>query len=233
MPRAATRVLLVITLNADLRVGLGKYDALYRSTVGWLWGPRPGSMVTRSLTGTSGACVVDLGCGDGKNSAWLAEQGNDLVAVDVSAIALNRAAQRFRERQVSDSVFLVRSDVAQLGIRLKFDVAIAYGLFHCLDDASLAATLAWVSDAVSSGGCLVGAVLTDGLPVPESHGTGKLFLRSPSSYVARLAAAWELEDSEVLTIEEAHPPLAPEHAHEVFRFRLRRRRRMGIGRDHA
>ena len=39
-------------------------------------------------------CALELGCGTGKNTLWLAEQVDRLIAVDFSAAMLQRAKQR-------------------------------------------------------------------------------------------------------------------------------------------
>jgi len=44
--------------------------------------------------------AIELGCGTGKNSVWLAEQGFDVLGVDLSRVAIQRA----RENPVRDGV---------------------------------------------------------------------------------------------------------------------------------
>lgn len=53
------------------------------------------------------ATVVELGCGTGKNTAWLAERARRVVALDLSAGMLVRA----RERVPAAHVAFLRSDV--------------------------------------------------------------------------------------------------------------------------
>jgi len=37
--------------------------------------------------------VLELGCGTGSNAIWLAQQGFDVTALDISEVALERARQ--------------------------------------------------------------------------------------------------------------------------------------------
>src|SRR6266487_705965 len=40
--------------------------------------------------------AIDLGCGTGANAVWLAQQGFDVMGVDISPLAIERAAARAR-----------------------------------------------------------------------------------------------------------------------------------------
>jgi malonyl-CoA O-methyltransferase len=57
----------------------------------------------------AGRNVLELGCGTGKNTTWLAERGRGVVALDVSAGMLARA----RQRVVASHVRFVRCDIRQ------------------------------------------------------------------------------------------------------------------------
>lgn len=206
-------------LIAGTQANVGKYDALYRAAPGFLWGDQPGSLVRKFLGDARGASIVDLGCGDGKNAVWLAQRGNNVLALDVSEVALAMAARRSKAH-AGRNLFFVRGDVTNLGIRQDFDVAIAYGLFQCLDDGGLQAILSWLVSSVRPGGMLVGAALTAGLRIPDTHGTGELFLRPAGWYRDRLQGLWKVVHYEVGEIEEVHLPLAKTHKHELARFLL-------------
>jgi SAM-dependent methyltransferase len=64
--------------------------------------------VARSLT--PGA-ALELGCGDGADAAWLAQQGWRVMAVDVSATALERAAGVAEAAGVRGSIAFERHDL--------------------------------------------------------------------------------------------------------------------------
>ena len=46
--------------------------------------------------------ALDLGCGEGADSVWLAHRGWDVVAVDISETALGRAKEAAGTRGVTD-----------------------------------------------------------------------------------------------------------------------------------
>src|SRR3954465_11344859 len=57
-------------------------------------------VVRQSLLHVVGARVLELGCGTGKNSEWLAAQASELVALDFSPGMLDVARRRVRSERV-------------------------------------------------------------------------------------------------------------------------------------
>lgn len=60
-------------------------------------------------TGTA----LDLGCGEGGDAIWLAQRGWRVTAVDVSAIAVSRAAENAASAGVADRVDVQQHDLAR------------------------------------------------------------------------------------------------------------------------
>lgn len=56
--------------------------------------------------------AVDLGCGEGGDAVWLAEQGWCVTAVDISATAIARGTEAAVDRGVGDRIAWVRQDLA-------------------------------------------------------------------------------------------------------------------------
>lgn len=111
------------------KTGIGAgYDAGYAQCP-CFWGEEPGRLIgiLRAEIGDfSGLRVLDAGCGEGKNAAYLARQGADVEAIDASALAINNGRRAFGTHphlrwRVED----VR--VAQFRDG-EFDVVIAYGV---------------------------------------------------------------------------------------------------------
>lgn len=77
---------------------------------------------------------LDLGCGEGRDSLYLAKQGFEVTGVDVSRTALDKARSRAQAAGV-EPLFLER-DVTHLdGLASQsFDVAINMGCLHMLSD---------------------------------------------------------------------------------------------------
>lgn len=77
--------------------------------------------------------VLDLGCGTGTNSIYLAQHGWDVSGVDFTARALEKASQKAARAGVM--VKFYRGDVTrldQLPLRGPFDLLLDIGCFHSL-----------------------------------------------------------------------------------------------------
>lgn len=79
--------------------------------------------------------ALDIGCGTGTNSVWLAQQGFDVVGIDLAPLAIERAAQRAQAAGVK--VQFAAADVLQLpgalpGINPPFDFFFDRGCYHAV-----------------------------------------------------------------------------------------------------
>lgn len=61
----------------------------------------------------SAGTALDAGCGAGAESVWLAEQGWRVLGADISAHALEAAAQRARAASVDDHITWVEADLTE------------------------------------------------------------------------------------------------------------------------
>ncbi|WP_349268514.1 tRNA 5-carboxymethoxyuridine methyltransferase [Mycolicibacterium parafortuitum] len=57
--------------------------------------------------------ALDLGCGEGGDSLWLAEHGWDVVGVDISETALGRAAEEAGKRGLTERVRFVQTNLSE------------------------------------------------------------------------------------------------------------------------
>lgn len=100
------------------------------------YGPQiPGEKELRLLPEIqSGMRALELGCGGGQNSIWLARQGVECVAVDVAGAQLRHAASLARNYGVK--LRLIQSPLEELGRRLRstFDLIHSSHAFEFVDD---------------------------------------------------------------------------------------------------
>ena len=61
-----------------------------------VWSSTPNQFLVAGVVGFRAGRAVDLACGEGRNSIWLAEQGWDVTGVDFSPVGLAKA-ERFAE----------------------------------------------------------------------------------------------------------------------------------------
>jgi SAM-dependent methyltransferase len=73
--------------------------------------------------------AIDLGCGTGTNAVWLAQQGFDVVGLDLSPLAIEQATKR--AAQASVRVHFMAADVLKLDdLRPDFRFFFDRGLYH-------------------------------------------------------------------------------------------------------
>ena len=57
--------------------------------------------------------ALDLGCGEGADTLWLAEHGWDVVGVDISDTALSRAADEAAARGLTDKMRFLQTNLSE------------------------------------------------------------------------------------------------------------------------
>ena len=111
------------------------FDRAYRLPV-TLWGDiRIPVEIDELIRQGSPKTALELGCGVGRLSHYLAKKGVRVTGVDFSPVAIAKAQARVAHEEVRPD-FIV-GDVTQLGaLSGPFDISYDVGCFHCLDPQS-------------------------------------------------------------------------------------------------
>lgn len=130
------------------------WSARYRG-VGddYLFGTAPNKFLAAQAENFgAGMSVLSVADGEGRNAVWLAEQGCQVTATEISPVALEKAAKLARGRNVT--VDLVQADILNWDWpREEFDAVI--GIFiQFATPAERPRQLAGMKQAVKSGGLL-------------------------------------------------------------------------------
>ncbi len=126
------------------------FELLYRfGRPRWDTGITPPELVDL-VARTPPGRAVDLGCGTGTNAVYLAKRGWEVVGVDFSSLAVDRARRRAREAGVSRVRFL-RADVTELPDLGTFDLAYDIGCLHAVPAHRRTRYAAWLAAALRSG----------------------------------------------------------------------------------
>jgi thioredoxin reductase/SAM-dependent methyltransferase len=83
-------------LDPDALLTREYWDARYGSAE-QIWSGNPNPQLVAQVADLSPGSVLDVGCGEGADAIWLAEHGWQVTAIDISSVALERAAKRARE----------------------------------------------------------------------------------------------------------------------------------------
>jgi len=166
------------------------WDARYAGAE-LVWGAGPNRFVVREFTGRPPGRALDLAAGEGRNALWLAEQGWHVLAVDFSAVAIERAHRLAAERGLE--VSWVVADVLSAGLPDRAFDAVLVAYLH-LPAPDRAAVLARAAAALAPGGTLL---VVGHAPSAEHHHHD---LPAPEQVVAELALPedeWELRACEL------------------------------------
>ncbi|HEY9523486.1 MAG TPA: class I SAM-dependent methyltransferase [Thermopolyspora sp.] len=151
------------------------WDARYAGS-DRLWSGNPNTILVREATGLTPGTALDLGCGEGADAIWLAQRGWHVTAVDVSGIALTRAAGHAAAAGVSDRVDWLRLDLGTSFPTGLFDLVCAQFL-HSHAELPRERILWSAARAVAPGGTLLivghaGHAPWDHTPHPGLHFPG-------------------------------------------------------------
>lgn len=188
---------------------------------GQLWSGRPNGALVTEVAGLTPAKALDVGCGEGADAVWLASEGWDVTGLEVSGVALERAAGHARDAGVA--VRWVHAELAQAMLApASFDLVSAQypALLRTPDSAAERALLA----AVAPGGVLL-LVHHAGMETQQVSESGV----DPADYVWPAMVAALLNDDWELELDERRPRIVPDggagahHAEDVV-LRARRLR---------
>jgi SAM-dependent methyltransferase len=186
-----------------------------------LWSGRPNGALVAEVAGMPPGRVLDVGCGEGADAVWLARGGWDVTALEVSGVALERAATHAREAGVA--VRWVHAGLVEAALPpASFDLVSAQypALPRTPDSAAERALLA----AVAPGGVLL-LVHHAGMEHHEVLDGGD----DPADYVWPSMVAALLDERWRVEVDEQRSRVAPEggagahHAEDVV-LRARRLR---------
>jgi len=198
----------------------GDWDARYESHDDGLWSGRANGVLVAEMAEGSPGSALDVGCGEGGDAIWLARAGWHVTGVDVSEVALGRAATAARDAGVS--VRWVRADVAAMppapgGYDL---VSVQYpALKHSPGASAVRALL----DAVAAGGTLlvVGHAPLDA-DYARAHGFEPADYVQPADVRAALDEGWDVKADEVRPRVDPVPEGSPYTHDAVLRAERRR-----------
>ncbi|MER5308552.1 class I SAM-dependent methyltransferase [Streptomyces sp. NPDC002773] len=184
-----------------------------------LWSGQPNGALVAEVAGLTPGRVLDVGCGEGADAVWLARGGWDVTALEVSGVALDRAAGHARDAGVD--VRWVHATLTDAALPpASFDLVSAQypALLRTPDAESERALLA----AVAVGGVLL-LVHHAGMDTHQADESGF----DPADYVWPSMVTALLDDDWVVEVDEQRPRVAPDGgagAHHTDDVVLRARR---------
>ena len=108
------------------------------------------------------ARILEVGCGEGHNAIFLAEQGHIVDALGISAAGIAGAKQRAADRRLDIRFWL--EDLAGFTFRRKYDVILSYDVLHMPEKAVRDSFLQLARENTKPGGLHFISVFTNRLP---------------------------------------------------------------------
>ena len=130
-----------------------------------MWGeePSPGVVMFSDFLKRKkmyAATILDSGCGEGRNSIYLAKQGFRVYGLDISSVAINRAKEWAKKENLSGRVHFDVGDVSKMKFRDNFfDAAIDINTMNFVRDKK--AYVAELSRVLKPEGYLLLEVLSE------------------------------------------------------------------------
>lgn len=106
------------------------YENTYKSTKDYYWGINPSSMCLKIISlipPDKHLKVLDIGCGEGKDSVFLARCGYDVSAFDLSDTGVEKTKRLADKAQVSLNAF--KADINDYRLDEKYDILFSSGVF--------------------------------------------------------------------------------------------------------
>lgn len=119
-----------------------------------VWSGRVNTRLAEIAAQLTPGRALDVGCGEGADAVWLAEQGWAVVGADISSTALERARAEAQRRNILSRITFEQHDVSETLPEGPFDLVSAQFL-HSTVAMDRTAILRRAAAAVAPGGSLL------------------------------------------------------------------------------
>jgi tellurite methyltransferase len=169
----------------------------------------------------SGGVVLDLGCGEGRNSFYLAGLGFDVTAVDRSEAGISKLMTL--ARQASLRVHGVVADIARLDLVEQYDLIMAHGVLYYLSNPEWRKLLAQAKDRTNPGGIHEHSIFifNDEYPCPPEYRSARYVHSFRPNELKEFYADWEVLRYDAYVKWDQHPGI-PLHCHPIEKIVARK-----------
>ncbi|RWO94081.1 MAG: class I SAM-dependent methyltransferase [Mesorhizobium sp.] len=194
----------------------GGYDQGYR-VVENFWGTAPASLVAAFLRtqNPAGFRVLDVGAGEGKNSAAFTSAGACVDALECSAAAIQNGRKLFPGEHIN----WIQADAMEHAYpSCSYDIIICYGLIHCLPTEAAARDLILrLQNSLKRAGTIFVVAFNNGSHDLSAHPGFKPLLLSHDWFIQQFGG-WRIDVASDSILFETHPHNKIPHHHSLTRL---------------
>lgn len=139
-----------------------QYEKCYEGDE-YYWGLEPASFLDGLISAMNKKAtelsVLDIGCGEGKDAVYMAQQGCSVTAFDVTESGIRKAKQLASNRLVEIDAFV--ADINDFEIDKQFDIIYSTGTIQYLFDDNIASFFEKINCLTKKGGIVYFNVFVD------------------------------------------------------------------------
>lgn len=162
--------------------------------------------------------VLDVGCGEGQNALYLAQQGHSVDAFDLSENAIKKVKYRCETKGVQMNAFC--SDLTKYYFDQNYDVIISFGTLHFVSKNDWKEFIGKAKEHTKVGGIHIIQLFTDIVPASEDIAPFAIGLAKDEE-IKELYDGWEILQFKSYVFEDEHPGVA-KHLHASNKIVVRK-----------
>lgn len=196
------------------------WEETYKDDTVFTFGNQPNQSITaiENLLDKSGR-VLDVGCGDGKNSLYLAKQG--LRNIDAFDLSVN-AIEKLRRLAVAHSLEINAwtGNLCSFSFEKEYSLIMSFGTLHFVSKNDWHNFIMKSKKATAVGGFHIMQLFTNQVPPSPDIAPFAIGLADDGE-IRKLYEDWEIIDFRSYVFEDEHPNV-PRHLHASNKITARR-----------
>lgn len=163
--------------------------------------------------------VLDVGCGEGQNAIYLAQQGHCVDAFDLSEHGIAKVNYRCEALGIQLNAFT--ADLTQYQFEQNYDVIVCFGTLHFVNKTNWKNFIREAKVHTNVGGIHIIQIFTDVVPASKDIAAFAIGLAKDEE-IKELYDDWEILQFKSYVFEDEHPNV-PKHLHASNKIVVRKR----------
>lgn len=163
--------------------------------------------------------VLDVGCGEGQNAIYLAQQGHCVDAFDLSEHGIAKVNYRCEALGIQLNAFA--ADLTQYQFEQNYDVIVCFGTLHFVNKTDWKNFIREAKVHTNVGGIHIIQIFTDVVPASKDIAAFAIGLAKDEE-IKELYDDWEILQFKSYVFKDEHPNV-PKHLHASNKIVVRKR----------